>query len=219
LREVTKLFLHFENKKGIFQEMNTQQQQQQQNYYYQQQQQHPQQQQQPYPQQYPQQQQQQQYSQQYPNQPPQNDNYYNNPTAATASAAQIMMMNPSAWESVGNQVFSTGQNYVEQTMKNADVWNRFRYYWNVDNGYVLSKLLLLIFPFKQKVSILFLFVFCIYILINSIRIRISYYCRTGIDLWLGMMLPEKYRDTNHHAMMSWQQIYTFQVRNLFLVLV
>ncbi|KAI3655454.1 hypothetical protein MP638_004515, partial [Amoeboaphelidium occidentale] len=62
----------------------------------------------------------------------------------------IMMMNPSAWESVGTQVFSTGQNYVEQTMKNADVWNRFRYYWNVDNGYVLSKLLLLIFPFKQK---------------------------------------------------------------------
>lgn len=138
--------------------MNTQQQQQQQqhqqNYYYQQQ--HPQQQQQQYPQQH--------YPQQYPNQPPQNDNYYTNPTAATATAtaaaAQIMMMNPSAWESVGTQVFSTGQNYVEQTMKNADVWNRFRYYWNVDNGYVLSKLLLLIFPFKQKVSMLFLVVLC-----------------------------------------------------------
>jgi hypothetical protein len=176
LREVTKLFLHFENKIGFFQEMNTQQQQQ--NYYYQQQ--HPQQQQ-PYPQQqYPQQQQpypqqqypqqQQQYSQQYPNQPPQNDNYYTNPTAATAAAAQIMMMNPSAWESVGTQVFSTGQNYVEQTMKNADVWNRFRYYWNVDNGYVLSKLLLLVFPFKQKVSMLFLVV-VLYELINSFELE------------------------------------------------
>ncbi len=116
------------------------------------------------------------------------------------NAAAQVMMNPGAWQVMGNQAFSMGQQYVNQNVclhssaSNANYFSaqvgRFihvqswKYYWNVSNHYVLSKLALLLFPFRHKVLI-------VYILALIIRRGHGWWCAPRLaDKWRASSRPD-----------------------------
>eukprot|EP00158_Paraphelidium_tribonemae_P002205 Partr_v1_DN25195_c0_g1_i4_m76710 putative yip1 interacting factor homolog len=103
------------------------------------------------------QQHQQQYGQQQHQQQPQqpygqSQQLYGQPQvgAFLQGAATQLMMDPNAWQSIGAGAFDQGKDLLDKNMNkwiNLPVW---KYYWTVDNMYVLKKIGLILFPFRHS---------------------------------------------------------------------